>query len=136
MDVEFDSKEKIKTILVVEDDATNRGALCRILKREGWDVAEAVDGGAAMNILETDQPGLILLDLVLPDVDGFDFLSRLGQNGHGREIPIIVLTAKELSAEEKQLLREKVDCVFQKGNYSRNDLIEKIRSLTPPPPRG
>ncbi len=131
VDAGFSSKEKTKTILVVEDDATNRGALCRILKREGWNVVEAVDGGAAMNILETDQPGLILLDLVLPEVDGFDFLSQLGQNGHGHDIPIIVLTAKELSTEERQLLREKVDCVFQKGNYSRNDLIEKIRSLSP-----
>jgi len=131
VDAEISSEEKRKTILVVEDDATNRGAMCRILRREGWEVAEAVDGGKAMNILETDPPELILLDLVLPEINGFDFLSQLGQNGQGHDVPIIVLTAKELSIEEMEILREKVDCVFQKGNYSRNDLIEKIRSLIP-----
>jgi len=126
------SNKKRETILVVEDDATNRGALCRILRREGWEVAEAEDGGKAMNFLEIEKPGLILLDLVLPEVDGFDFLSKFEQNGHGHDIPIIVLTGKELSAEEMKLLWDKVGYVFQKGNYSRNDLIEKIRSLSPP----
>jgi signal transduction histidine kinase/CheY-like chemotaxis protein len=129
----FSSEENRKTILVVEDDATNRGALCRILRREGWEVAEAVDGSTAINMLETENPGLILLDLVLPEVNGFDFLSKLEQNGHRGVIPIIVLTAKELSTEEKKLLGKKVDCVFQKGNYSRTDLIEKIHGLIEAP---
>jgi signal transduction histidine kinase len=126
------SEENRKTILVVEDDVTNRSALCRILKREGWNVAEAGDGSMAMNILETENPGLILLDLVLPEVNGFDFLEKLEQNGHCGVIPVIVLTAKELSAKEKNLLREKVHCVFQKGNYSRTDLIEEIYGLIEP----
>ncbi len=126
--------ENRKTILVVEDDVTNRGALCRILKREGWNVAEAGDGGMAINMLETENPELILLDLVLPEVNGFDFLAKLEQNGHCGVIPVIVLTAKELSSKEKKLLKEKVHCVFQKGNYSRTDLLEKIYGLIEPSP--
>ena len=127
-------QENGKTILVVEDDATNRSALCRILRREGWDVAEAVDGSTAMNMLKTENPGLILLDLVLPDVNGFDFLEKFGQNGHDGGVPVIVLTAKELSSAEKKLLEKKVHCVFQKGNYSRTELIEKIYGLIEPSP--
>ncbi len=126
------SGENRKTILVVEDDASNRGALCRILRREGWDVAEAVDGNMAMNMLETENPGLVLLDLVLPDVNGFDFLSKFEQNGHFGDVPVIVLTAKELSGDEKKLLKKKVHCIFQKGNYSRSDLIEEICGLIEP----
>lgn len=133
LDPDISSKEENETILVVEDDAANREALCRILRREGWEVLEAVDGSSAIEMLETGNPGLVLLDLVLPEINGFDFLSKLGRNGHSDDIPIIVITAKDLSVEEKNLLREKVDCVFQKGNYSRNDLIEKIRSLTEAP---
>lgn len=129
----YSSEENKKKILVVEDDATNRGALCRILRREGWEVVEAGDGNIAMNMLETESPGLILLDLVLPEVNGFDFLSKLEQNGHCGVIPVIVLTAKELSTEEKKFLGKKVDCVFQKGNYSRTELIEKIHGLIEAP---
>ena len=128
--LETSSQKKSPTLLLVEDDAGNRGALCRILRREGWEVVVAADGGKAIQMLETEKPGMILLDLVLPEVSGFDFLLKMGQNGQLKDIPIIVLTAKELSAEERKLLREKVDCVFQKGNYSRDDLIEKIHLLT------
>jgi signal transduction histidine kinase len=123
------SRESGKTILVVEDDATNRGALCRILRREGWEVAEAVDGKTAMCMVETEVPLLIILDLVLPNVSGFDFLAKLGQNENFRNVPVIVLTAKELSSDEKKLLKEKANCVFQKGNFSRKELIEKIHVL-------
>jgi len=128
------SEENGKTILVVEDDATNRGALCRILRREGWEVAEAADGNTALNMLVTENPGLILLDLVLPDVNGFDFLTKFEQNGHDGSVPVIVLTAKELSVDEKKQLEKKVHCVFQKGNYSRAELIEKIYGLIEPSP--
>lgn len=123
-------RENRKTILVVEDDATNRGALCRILRREGWEVAEAVDGETAMSMVETEMPLLIILDLVLPNVNGFDFLAKLEQNGNFGIVPVIVLTAKELSSDERKLLKEKANCVFQKGNFSRKELIEKIHALT------
>ena len=88
----------------------------------------------AMNMLVTENPGLILLDLVLPDVNGFDFLTKIEQNGHDEGVPVIVLTAKELSVDEKKQLAKKVNCVFQKGNYSRSELIEKIYGLITPSP--
>lgn len=118
------------SILVVEDDATNRGALCRVLKREGWQVMEAADGGSALKMMELERPALILLDLIMPEINGFDFLSRIGQNGRWGDIPIIVLTAKELSRDESKRLEKGVDFLFQKGAYTRSELVEKIRSLT------
>lgn len=117
-------------ILVVEDDVPNRGALCRVLTRDGWRTVEAEDGIDAIKVLEKEIPSLILLDLVLPTMDGFDFISRLRKNGRWQSIPIIVLTAKELSQKEKGLLQGEVERVFHKGDYTRSQLLEEIRHLT------
>ena len=117
------------TILVVEDDLTNRGALSRLLNNEGWKVMEALNGGAALEILETENPELILLDLVMPEFNGFEFLSHFHGNGLQKDIPVIVLTAKELSKPELERLNLEVDHVFQKGDYTRVELLGKIRQL-------
>lgn len=116
-------------ILVVEDDMTNRGALCRVLTREGWRVTEAVDGKSALKILDEETPGLILLDLVLPEINGFDFLSQLRKNIRFRSIPVIVISAKELTRKEKERLGKEVDRVFQKGDYTRTELLKEIHQL-------
>lgn len=117
-------------ILVVDDDSPNRSALCRVLVRDGWRTKEAMDGADAMQAMEKEIPSLILLDLVMPNMDGFDFISRLRENPKWQSVPILVLTAKDLSPSEKNRLSGHVEKVFQKGNYTRNELIEKIRSLT------
>ena len=117
------------SILVVEDDLTNRGALTRLLGKEGWKVFEALDGGSALEILATESPDLILLDLVMPEFNGFEFLSHFHANGRNKDIPVIVLTAKELSRQELERLAVEVDFVFQKGDYTRAELMEKIREL-------
>ena len=117
-------------VLVVEDDATNRGALCRVLRREGMEVLEAGDGAQAMNLMETENPGVILLDLVLPEFNGFDVLSKISQNGGWQHIPVIVITAKELTQEELKKLKTEVACIFQKGSYSRQELLQEIQTLT------
>ncbi len=117
------------TILVVEDDLTNRGALSRLLNKEGWKVMEALDGGSALKILESENPELILLDLVMPEFNGFEFLSHFHGNGLKKDIPVIVLTAKELSKPELERLDLEVDHVFQKGDYTRIELLGKIREL-------
>lgn len=116
-------------ILVVEDDATNRGALCRVLRREGFEVLEAVDGNVAMSLIETESPGLIILDLILPECNGFDLIAKISQNGQFKQIPIIVVTAKDLSSQEQRQLKKEVDCIFQKGDYSRSDLLNEIETL-------
>jgi signal transduction histidine kinase/DNA-binding response OmpR family regulator len=116
-------------ILVVEDDATNRGALCRVLRREGLEVLEAVDGNVAMNLMKNEIPGLIILDLILPEFNGFDLLAAMNQNPHWQQIPIIVISAKELSREELKKLHNDVDCIFKKGDYSRIELLNEIEAL-------
>jgi len=123
----------VSPILVVDDDATNRGALCRVLRREGLVVLEAVDGNVAMEMIEAEAPGLIILDLILPEFNGFDVLSEISKNDNWQQIPIIVITAKELSNEELKRLKKEVDCIFQKGDYSRNDLLKEIHTLTAKP---
>lgn len=117
-------------ILVVDDDSPNRGALCRVLVRDGWRTQEAVDGADAILAVQKEIPSLILLDLVMPTMDGFDFILRLRENQKWQSVPILVLTAKELTQSEKNRLSGQVEKVFQKGNYTRNELLNEIRSLT------
>jgi CheY-like chemotaxis protein len=101
-----------------------------VLVRDGWRTQEAIDGANAILAMEKEIPSLILLDLVMPTMDGFDFISRLRQNQKWQSVPILILTAKELSQSDKSRLSGQVEKVFQKGNYTRNELLNEIRSLT------
>jgi CheY-like chemotaxis protein len=72
---------------------------------------------------------LILLDLMMPEMDGFQFLSELRKNEQWRGIPVIVVTAKELTPAERQQLNAQVEQILQKGSYERDKLLEEVREL-------
>ncbi len=116
-------------LLVVEDDLANRKAICRLLKREGWHVVEAIHGRSAFKIMERETPGVILLDWMLPDMEGPEFLERLQADPRLRRVPVLMVTAKELSDTEIQSLEGKVDRVLKKGHYSLNDLFGAVSGL-------
>src|SRR5690606_30022517 len=101
--------------LVVDDMRDNRAMLRSALEREGWQVAEAEDGRAALEAFATHHPALILLDLMMPVMDGFEFLRALRARDDGREVPVVVVTAKELTADERDFLRASVENIVQKG---------------------
>src|SRR5262249_62218197 len=77
------------SVLVVEDEPVNREVLCRMLRREGWSVTEAHDGPAALDSVAAAPPDLILLDLMLPKLDGFGVLQRLRAAPAHRAIPVV-----------------------------------------------
>lgn len=104
------------TVLVVDDDADNRDLIRRLLVKEGWTIAEAANGRAALDWLEGHQPGLILLDLMMPEMDGFQFLEERKRRGLRTAVPVVVLTAKELSDDDRRRLNGGVDRILQKGN--------------------
>jgi GAF domain-containing protein/CheY-like chemotaxis protein len=116
-------------VLVVDDDAGIRHLLRRILEEEGYAVAEAENGRVALERLNERVPGAILLDLMMPEMDGFEFLNAL----HGREawqqIPVVIVTAKDLSAEERERLNGSVVRILQKGAYDREELLAEVRTL-------
>ncbi|HRJ72271.1 MAG TPA: response regulator, partial [Terrimicrobiaceae bacterium] len=74
-------------------------------------------------------PAMILLDLMMPEMDGFEFLREFRKNAAWRDVPVIVLTAKDLTAEDRGALRGKVEKILQKGTVSRSDLLQEIRAL-------
>jgi len=116
-------------VLVVEDDPVMREMLQRRLEKEGWKVIEAENGRVALRRMAQSRPDLILLDLMMPEMDGFQFLDEIHRREDWRAIPIIVVTAKELTAQDRQRLNGSVEKILQKGAYSREELIREVRDL-------
>ncbi len=118
-------------IMVVEDDKTACTILVQILQRAGWIVTVARNGLEALRILEqrTQLPDLIVLDLMMPEMDGFELVQRLRDNHLWRAIPLVVLTAYDLSAEDRAQLHGQVEVIFQKGTYSREQLLARVHGL-------
>ena len=114
--------------LVVDDLRDNRAVLRATLEREGWEVAEAEDGRAALDAFATQKPALVLLDLMMPVMDGFEFLRALRAREDGRDVPVVVVTAKELTSDERDYLRACVENVVQKGPLAHDALIAEIRN--------
>jgi CheY-like chemotaxis protein len=116
-------------VLVVDDDPALRELLRRTLEAKGYVVAEAANGREALGRLRETPPGVILLDLMMPEMDGFEFLEELRRDEAGRRIPVIVITAKDLSADDRQRLNGRVARVLQKGSYTREALLAEVRDL-------
>jgi len=124
-------------LLIVEDDATTRELMRRTLEQDGWTVCEAENGRVGIECLAEVEPELILLDLMMPEMDGFEFLTELRKHEAWLDIPVIVVTAKDVTAEERLRLDGHVKKIVQKGGLSREELAREIRALarrTQPPP--
>jgi signal transduction histidine kinase/CheY-like chemotaxis protein len=117
------------TALVVDDDRPTRQLTRRQLEREGWTVREADNGREALRAVEEALPELILLDLMMPEMDGFQFVREFRNRKEWRSVPIIVVTAKELTAEDCRLLNGQVERVLQKGAFRREELLAEIQEL-------
>ncbi len=112
---------------MVEDDEPTRSLLCRVIKEAGWEVTEAENGALALVSVQDHKPDLILLDLMMPVMDGFDFILNLRQNKEYRTIPIIVVTAKDLTDEDRSRLIGGVQHIIDKGSYTQDELLDQIR---------
>ena len=115
------------TVLVVEDESATRRMLRRMLRKQGWAVIEAENGCVALERMAEQRPVLIVLDLLMPTMDGFAFIAALRQREEWRTIPVVVLTAKELTPEERQRLNGSVAQILTKSAYSREDMLEEVR---------
>ncbi len=116
-------------VLVVDDDPAMRDMLRRSLEKDGLAVLEAEHGRAALAEIARRRPALILLDLTMPVMDGFEFLRELRATPDGRAIPVVVLTARDLTPEDCQRLQGQVAHVLGKGAYSRDALLQEVREL-------
>jgi adenylate cyclase len=115
--------------LVVEDNLTDREMMRRLLVGEGWEVMVASNGREALEGLESEHPSLILLDLMMPEMDGFAFLAEFRKNPKFATTPVIVVTAADLSLEDRRRLDGGVEHILQKAAPSREDFLRQIRDL-------
>jgi len=116
-----------KEVLVVEDDPPMRQMLCRMLDGTGWSTAEAENGLAALESITHCQPSLIILDLKMPVMDGFQMISELNKHQDWRQIPVVVVSAKELTPEDRQRLDGHVQRILQKGDFTREELLREVQ---------
>jgi CheY-like chemotaxis protein/anti-sigma regulatory factor (Ser/Thr protein kinase) len=116
-------------VLMVEDDPATRSITRKILEKEGWKVTEAVHGLHALECMAQERPSLILLDLMMPEMDGFEFAARVRQHPEWRAIPIVVMTAKELTANDRLRLNGYVETILSKASHSREGLLRQVRDL-------
>ncbi len=119
-------------VLVVEDDDDTREMMVRTLGNDGWTVRAAANGRLALDRVRESMPELILLDLMMPEMDGFELIAHLRENEAWRSIPVVVLTAKDITPEDHLRLQGNVRKVFRKASFSRDELIEEIRAAMEP----
>jgi CheY-like chemotaxis protein len=116
-------------VLVVEDEPSIRQMVRRVLEKEGWAVREAENGQAGLQAVAESKPAVILSDLMMPVMNGFDFIRELRKNKEWRDIPVVILTAKDLTVEDRQQLKGNVEQILQKGDYNRDQLLSEVREL-------
>ncbi|HSG82478.1 MAG TPA: GAF domain-containing protein [Gemmatimonadota bacterium] len=116
-------------VLLVEDDDDTRSLVRRALEKEGWTVTEAENGRVAMERLAEGRPALVLLDLMMPEMDGFEFLEAVRAQQETSSIPVVVITAKELTEEDRQRLNGGVERIIGKGGRVPEDFLDVVREL-------
>ena len=117
-------------VAVVDDSPEARRLIRRILQSQGdFEIFEAVDGRDALELVNRERPDLIILDLMMPEVDGFAVLEKLRSQPETATIPVIVATAKELTVGEKSRLQGQIQSLMQKGDFLNDEFLEEVRAL-------
>ncbi|MGB0721938.1 MAG: response regulator [Gammaproteobacteria bacterium] len=120
---------KVSNVMVVDDDPDARDLMSRLLEERVSTVRTATDGQDALSVMEGFVPDLIFLDLMMPVMDGITFLRMVRADPRFREIPVVIVTAKQLNTEERRELESRVVMIIEKGDALMNDqLREVIRS--------
>jgi threonine synthase len=119
--------ERVRSIAIIEDDPKARLLLRRILQTRGdYRIFEAPDGVTGLDLVRREHPDLILMDLMMPGMDGFEVLDALKGDEKVSNVPVIVISAKELSVAERERLSGHIDMLMQKGDFTDEELLEEI----------
>jgi threonine synthase len=122
--------DRFSSVAIVDDNPDARRLIRRILQSQGnYRLFEAADGREAIRLAQRELPDLIILDLMMPGLDGFAVLELLKSNPQTAAIPVIVVTAKNLTAEETTRLRGQIHSLMLKGEFMNDDLLEEVRAL-------
>ena len=120
-----------RQVLLVDDDDMMRRGMRQALEQDGWQVAEAENGRVALARIEEARPDIIVLDLMMPEMDGFEFLVEMRSHAEWRDIPVLVVTAKDLTVEERGRLNGDVERVLQKGSFALDEMLREISRVLP-----
>ena len=118
-----------KKILIVEDDKFLRELIAQKLIKEGYDIAEAVDGEKGIKAVGNEKPDLVLLDLILPGIDGFDVLAKMKEDPKMAQVPVIILSNLGQKDDiERGLKMGAVDYMI-KAHFTPAEIIEKVKTV-------
>jgi threonine synthase len=122
--------DQFTRIAIADDNPDVRLLIRRILQSQGnYQLYEAANGLEAVELVRREVPNLLILDLMMPEMDGFTVMEELKKTPETAEIPVIVITAKELTTAEKQLLRGHIQSLMQKGDFMSDELLDEVRAL-------
>jgi threonine synthase len=122
--------DRFPCVAIVDDSPDARRLIRRILQSQGnFTIHEAESGKKALALVEKEHPDLIILDLMMPEMDGFAVLDALKAKVETSEIPVIVSTAKELTPEEKNKLKGQIQALMQKGDFLSDEFLDEVRTL-------
>ena len=122
--------DRFPRVIIVEDSIEARRLVRRILQSQGdFEIFEAGNGREGLEIIQRELPDLIILDLMMPEMDGFSVLDQLKSKPETANIPVIVASAKELTPEEKGRLKGQIQALMQKGDFLNDEFLEEVRAL-------
>ena len=122
-------KKTPSSILIVDDDPQNIRLVKAMLKPFNMEVIVADGGKAGLELALKKKPDLIILDLMMPDVDGFEVVSKLREDPAGSQIPILIYTAKNITSEDRERLQGNIQTIIQKGDFGKDRFLEMINNL-------
>lgn len=122
--------DRVQSIAIIEDEPDARVLLRRILQyTRKYNIFEAADGNSGIKLIRAEKPDLVLLDLMMPGIDGFTILDMMKADVELRDIPVIVITAKDLTSKDYKRLSGRVESLLQKGEFMEEELFESIRDV-------
>lgn len=122
------NRASLSRVLVVDDDPDALDLAVAMLEGSGYDILTATNGREALEAIAGQKPDAIILDLMLPEMDGFEVVHRMSLSPEWRAIPVILLTARDLSHEERRALDIGTARIIQKGNFSRDELLAEVKT--------
>jgi threonine synthase len=122
--------DRFPRVAIVDDTPEARRLIRRILQSQGnYTISEASNGREGLELIQRELPDLVILDLMMPEMDGFAVMDALRARPETANIPVIVSTAKELTSQEKNLLTGQIQSLMQKGDFLNDEFLEEVRSL-------
>ena len=122
-------------VLVIEDDPDQLAFISAALAQPNWEIVEAANGRLALEKMQPSPPDVVVLDLMMPEMDGFEFMAAVQMNPDWRNIPVFVVTALDLSEQDRSRLNVGIEKILSKANFSTRDLVARIKAIVRDAPR-